>query len=95
MQHVAAALELVAGDAHISEEDGNSAQHPRRLVVADLEQVGQRELREFARAGRDEVDEQQPQPSARRLPQRGKTVLVGVLRPGKQRSRRRSTRSAG
>ncbi len=84
MQHVAAALELVAGDADVGKEDGNGAQHARRLVVAGFQKIGQRELREFARARRNEVDQQQPQPAPGRLPERGKAVLVGVLRPGEE-----------
>ena len=86
MQHVAAALELIAGDADIGKENGESAEHARGLVVAGFEQIGQRELRKFASARRNEVDEQQAEPAAGRLPERGKAVAVGVFRPGKERS---------
>ena len=95
MQHVAAALELIAGDADVGKENGEGAEHARRLVVAGLKQVGQRELRELARARRDEIDEQQAKPSAGRLPQRGESVAVGVLSARQRASRRRSTKSAG
>ena len=50
VQHVAAALELVAGDADISKEDGDGAEDARGLVVAGLEQVRQGELGELAGA---------------------------------------------
>ena len=48
-----------------------------------LEQVGDGELSEFACPRRDEINEQQPGPSAGRLPQRGEAMLVrhSPLRP--------------
>ena len=56
------------------------------MLITYDQQVRQGELGEFARAGRDEVDEQQRQPAPSRLPQRGKAVLVGVCRSAKERS---------
>ncbi len=58
-KHVAATLELVAGDADVGEQNGESTQHARGLVIANLKQVGQSELSELAGTGSDEVDEQQ------------------------------------
>jgi hypothetical protein len=40
VQHIAAALELIAGDGHVGEEDGDGAEHAGGLVVARLEKVG-------------------------------------------------------
>jgi len=40
VQHIAAALELVAGDAYIGEENGQGTQHARGLVVASFKHVG-------------------------------------------------------
>jgi ABC-type glutathione transport system ATPase component len=48
---------LVAGDGGIGEQHRDHAQHPRCLVVADLQEVRNGELRELARARRDEIDE--------------------------------------
>src|SRR5665213_2199316 len=86
MQYVAAALELVARDSDIGKEDGEGAEHAGSLVVADFKQVRQRELRKLAGARRNEVDEQKTQPTACRLPERRKTVSVGVLCSGKERA---------
>ena len=60
VQDVSAADELIAGDGGVGEEDGDDAEHAGGLVVAGFEQVGDGELREFARARGDEVDEQRP-----------------------------------
>ena len=87
MQHIAAALELVAGDGHVGKEDGDGAEHARSLVVARLKQVGQRELGKFPRTRRNKVDEQQTEPAAGRLPERGESVFVGVLSAGKEGAR--------
>ena len=87
MQNIAAALELVAGDAHIGEEDSESAEDSSSLVVARLQQIGESELGELSRAGRDEVDEQQAQPAAGGQPEGREPIAVCVLRAGKQRSR--------
>ncbi len=84
VQHVAAAPELVARNTDVGEENGEGAEDAGGLIVACFEQVRQRELREFTRSRRDEVDEQQPEPSAGGLPERRKAVFVGVLRAGKK-----------
>ena len=94
VEDVSAADELVAGDAGVGEEDGDNAQHTGGLVVADFQQIGNGELREPARARRDEVDKEQAGPSAAGLPQRGKAVVVGFLRAAQQRARSRSTKRA-
>ena len=41
VQHVAAALELVAGDGHVGKQNRDRPQHARRLVIARLQQIGQ------------------------------------------------------
>src|SRR6516225_4172781 len=64
MEYIAAALELVAGDSDVSEEDGEGAENASGLVVAGFEQIGKRKLGEFAGARGDEVDQQKAQPSA-------------------------------
>src|ERR1039458_8282529 len=87
MKDVAAALELVAGDGHVRDEDGDGAKDPRRLVVARLEEIGKRELGKLASTRRNKVDEQKPQPAAGRLPESGKAVFVGVLSASKERAR--------
>ena len=87
MQNVAAAGQLIARDRGIGKEDRDHPQHPCRLVVAGLQQVGNRELRKLAGTRRNEVDQQQPSPSAARLPQRREAVLVGILRSAQQRPR--------
>ena len=87
VENVSAADELIAGDGGVGEEDGDDAEHAGGLVVASFEQIGDGELRELARARRDEVDEQQTGPAAAALPERGEAVLVGVLRAAEQRAR--------
>ena len=87
MQNVAAAGDLVARDRRICEQHRNHTQQPRRLVITRLEQIGNRVLGEVPRPRRDEVDEQQPGPPSATLPQRGETVIVGILRATQQRSR--------
>ena len=59
MQDVATAFELVARDPHIGEENRKRPQHPRGLVVARLQQIRQRELRELPCPRRNEIDQQQ------------------------------------
>ena len=86
VQDVSAADQLIAQDRRVRKKDRNHAQHPRRLAVARLQQIRNRELRKMARARRDEIDQQQPDPSSARQPQRGKPVLVRVLRARQQRT---------
>ena len=87
VQHVAAALELVAGDADVGEEDGDGAEDAGGLVIACFEEVGQRELRKAAGARGDEVDEEQTEPATGRQPESGESVPVGIFSAGKERSR--------
>ena len=56
VEDVAAADELVAGDGSVGEENGDDPQDAGSLVVPGLEQVGDGELGEFARARSDKVD---------------------------------------
>jgi len=87
VQDIAAAYELVAGDGRIGEQDRDDTKDAGGLVVARFEQVGNGELRELASARRDEIDQQQPGPSAASLPQRREAVAIGVLRAAEQRAR--------
>jgi hypothetical protein len=86
VQHIAAAFELVAGDAYIGKENGDRAENACRLVIACFKEVGERELGELAGSRSDEVNQQQSQPSPGGLPQGGKAVAVGIFRSGKERS---------
>ena len=86
VQVIAAAFELVARDADVGEENGEGSQDAGRLVVARFKQVRQRELGELSRARGNEIDQEQPEPAAGRLPERGEAIAVGVFSSGKERS---------
>ncbi len=79
MQHVAAGLELVAHDHGVRNHNGNRGENSCRSVVARLEQIRNRILREPPRPSRNHRDHDQSGPAARRLPQRGESVAVSVL----------------
>ena len=76
IQQASAAAELVGGDRGVGEDDGDRAEHARRRPVAHLEDVGDRVLREPAHARRDEEDQRDADPCARRLPQRGEPDAI-------------------
>ena len=84
VEDVSAALELIAGDADVGEEDGDGAKDAGGLVVAGFEQIGEGKTRETPGARSDEVDKQQADPAAGRLPESGETVAVGVFGSGKE-----------
>ena len=86
VKNIAAADQLVTGDRRIGKEDRNDSQHPSRLVIPGFQQVGDGELGEFSSPRSDEIDEQQPGPTAAPLPQCGEAMLVGILRAPQQRS---------
>ena len=53
MQDVAAADELIAGDDHVRNNDGDGGQHASSGVVARFKQIGNGELRKMAGAACD------------------------------------------
>ena len=87
VKDIAAADELVTGDSRVSKEDGDDAEHASSLAIPCFQQIGNRELGEFACARRDEVNKQQTSPSAPGLPQRREAMPIGVLRAAQQRAR--------
>ncbi len=84
MENVSAAAQLVARNRRIREQYGDDAEDAGSLVIAGLEQVGNRELGEFSGAWCDEVNEQQASPSSGRLPQSGKSITIGIFCTRKQ-----------
>src|ERR1017187_2484634 len=87
VQDDAAALELVAGDDRVRNDDGDGGQHARGGVVARLQQIGHGELREAPRTSGDDGDQDQSDPAASRHPQRREAVLVSVLGAGEEAAR--------
>ena len=84
VKNVAAAFELIAGDADVGKKNGEGSEDAGGLVVACFEKIRQRELGEFAGSRSNEIDEQEAEPSAGRLPQSGESIFVGVFGSGEQ-----------
>ena len=87
MKDVAAGAKLIRSNRGISEEDCDGGEDAGGGVVACFHEVGDGVLRELARARRDKVDDQQPDPSAGGLPQAREAVTEGVFGAGKQAAR--------
>jgi hypothetical protein len=86
VEDIAATDELVAGNRGVGEEDSDDAEDAGSLVVTGLEQIGDCELGELSRTRSNEVDEKKAGPTARRLPEGGKAVLISVFRSRKKRA---------
>jgi hypothetical protein len=75
---------LIGSDGSVSEQNRDGSEDAGGRVVSGLQQIGQSVLGEFSRARSDEINNQQPDPSASRLPKRGESIAKRVFRARKQ-----------
>ena len=87
VKNVAAADELVAGDDDAGDYDGDAAKDSGGGIVPGLQQIGNGELGEAAGAAGNEGNQNEAQPTAGGLPERGETIAVGVFGAAKQAAR--------
>ena len=68
MQNVSAADELVAGNHHAGDDDGDRGEDTGCGVVTRLQQIRNSELGKMPRTPRDQGHKNQSDPTAQRLP---------------------------
>ena len=84
IQQPAAAAKLIGGDRRVRDDDRDRAEDARRRPVAHLQDVRHGVLRDAPHPRRDEIDERDPDPRARRLPQRRKPGAIAEPRAAEQ-----------
>jgi hypothetical protein len=87
MENISTAYQLIAGNGGVAEQNCDDPKNTRGLVIASFEQIRNRKLGKFSCTRRDKVDQQQAGPAAPSLPKRGKSMLISILGPAKQRAR--------